>query len=88
MYLSATPYIMKFNTKLLLNALGILITLAGGLILVLQSSVLIDALYTGAANNNPADGTKRTLPLDKYVKIGGYLIIAGSVIQFISNSLP
>jgi hypothetical protein len=79
---------MKFNAKLLLNALGILITLAGGLILVLKSSMLIDALYTGTTNNNAADGTKRRLPHDKYVKIGGYLIIAGSVIQFISNSLP
>jgi hypothetical protein len=88
LYLSATPYIMKFNAKLLINALGILITLAGGLILVLKSSMLVDALHTSTANNNPADGTKRALPQDKYVKIGGYMIIAGSVIQFISNSLP
>ena len=88
MYISATPYIMKFNAKLLINSLGILITVAGGLIMVLKSSMLMDALHPGHVNSSHNDNTKPSQSTNKYVKIGGYFIIVGSVVQFISNSLP
>ena len=75
------------DTRTIVNSIGILLNIIGALILLLKSPMHFDVIDLGGAMKNWNEQTKKTKMKNDWIRIGGYTIIAGSVLQLISNFL-
>jgi len=75
------------NAKLIINSIGILLNIIGAYIIFVNSPLHFTVIYGGNASTDWNEIDRKTKKRNAWVRYGVYVLIAGSVLQLISNFL-
>jgi hypothetical protein len=76
------------DLKTSLNSLGILLTLVGVYVVYINSPINESVVGGGGADTDFNEIERLTTQKNKRMKVGVFVVLAGSVLQLISNYLP
>lgn len=73
------------HTKTIINSIGLALTILGVYIAFKNSPINEDTIDGGSASTDFSEIRKKTLKMNRRMKIGIYLVIVGTTLQLISN---
>lgn len=76
------------DTKTIINSVGLLLTIVGVYLVYVGSPIHFDIISGGNSKTDWKKEARKTARKNRQVKIGVYLVIGGTFLQFISNIIP
>lgn len=81
-------YIEIMDLKTIINSIGLILNIAGVLVVYFSSPINHDVIDGGSASTNYDQIGRETKRKNTLLKAGVWIVVAGSVLQLISNFVP